>query len=157
MTATSPLTLTGTRLRDLFERLDGAVAEYYAELGLAGFKPRYTPVARVLRELGPSPIRAIADALDVTHSAISQTVARMADDGLVTLEPGADGRQRVVHATDRLRGFHTVMDAEWAATVAAMGELEAELSHPLTALLMEVERALDRRPFADRIRDAAAR
>ncbi|WP_371871428.1 hypothetical protein [Phytohabitans rumicis] len=44
-------------------------------------------------------IRALAGAVGVTHSAASQTVAQMAKAGYVTLEPGTDARQRIVHLT----------------------------------------------------------
>src|SRR5262249_36433404 len=64
----------GTRLRHLLELLEGDVAQVYADLGLAGFRSRYTPIVRILATAGPSAIRDLALAIGVTHSAASQTV-----------------------------------------------------------------------------------
>ena len=73
-----PLVLgLGTRLRHVLDLLDGDVARVYADLGLADYRPRFSPVARAIAALGPSSIRDIARAIGVTHSAASQTVAQM--------------------------------------------------------------------------------
>ncbi|MEH0985793.1 MarR family winged helix-turn-helix transcriptional regulator [Micromonospora sp. CPCC 205556] len=145
--------LLGTRLRHLLELLDGAVAASYADVGLPGFRPRFTPVIRALARTGPAAIRDLARATGVTHSAASQTVAQMAKEGLVTLAPGDDGRQRIVHLTGRAESLLLVLDAEWAATTEAAGRLEAELSYPLSRVVDEALAALGRRPMRERIAD----
>jgi DNA-binding MarR family transcriptional regulator len=145
----------GTRLRHVLDLLDGDVARVYADLGLAGYRPRFSPVVRALVMLGPSPIRDLARAIGVTHSAASQTVTQMSRTGLVTLEAGADARQRIVHLTGRARALLPVIDAEWAATGAAAAELDAELPVPLGEVLAAVLRAVQRRPMRERIADAA--
>ncbi|TDB78064.1 MarR family winged helix-turn-helix transcriptional regulator [Micromonospora sp. KC723] len=147
--------ILGTRLRHLLELLDHDVAAVYAGLGLPGFRPRYAPVLRTLVDTGPASIRALATATGVTHSAASQTVAQMARDGLVTLAPGADARQRVVRLTARARSLLPALDAEWAATAAAAERFEAELSYPLSRLVDEAVAALRRRPMRQRIADVA--
>ena len=151
-----PLVLgLGTRLRHVLDLLDGDVAQVYADLGLTGCRPRFSPVVRALVALGPSSIRDIARAIGVTHSAASQTVAQMTRGGLVTLEPGADARQRIVQLTDRARSLLHVIDAEWAATGAAVEEMGAELPVPLDEMLAAILRAMERRPLRERIADAA--
>ncbi|MFJ6200104.1 MarR family winged helix-turn-helix transcriptional regulator [Micromonospora sp. NPDC092111] len=147
--------LLGTRLRHLLELLDGDVAAVYADLGLPGFRPRYTPVLVALAGVGPTSIKTLAETTGVTHSAASQTVARMAKDGLVTLAPGADARQRIVHLTDRARELLPVLDAEYAATSAAARRFEAELPYPLSRLVDEALAALRRRSMRQRIADVA--
>ncbi|MGC5021993.1 MarR family winged helix-turn-helix transcriptional regulator [Micromonospora sp. DT47] len=147
--------LLGTRLRHLLELLDGDVAALYADLGLPGFRPRYTPVIRVLARTGPASIRDLAAATGVTHSAASQTVAQLTRDQLVTLAPGADARQRIVHLTERAESLLPVLDAEWSATTAAAARFEAELSYPLSRLVDEALDALRRRPMRQRIADVA--
>jgi DNA-binding MarR family transcriptional regulator len=146
--------LLGTRLSLLLDHIDSALAEVYADLGLPGFRPRFTPVIRVIAAGGGCSIRDIADATGVTHSAASQTVARMARDGLVTTGPGRDGRTRLVTLTERAQSLLPTLEAEYAATTAAAIELEGELSTPLSDLLDEVFAALDRRPMRQRIADA---
>jgi DNA-binding MarR family transcriptional regulator len=141
----------GTQLRTLLDRLDGDVASVYPELGLHDYRPRYSPLIRALVSGGAMPIRDLARAVGVTHSAASQTVTQMAQAGLVRLEPGTDARQRIVHLTDRAHALLPAITAEWSATVAAVADLDAELSMPLGDLVTEVLRALDRRPLRDRI------
>jgi DNA-binding MarR family transcriptional regulator len=146
-----PAELLGTRLRRLLDLLDGDVAAVYADLGLDGFRPRFTPIVRVLAASGPSSIRELAHATGVTHSAASQTVTQMANQDLVMLTPGQDARQRIVRLTPRAVQLLPTLDAEWAATSAAARELDVELSFPLSQLLDEALRALRRRPLRQRI------
>ena len=141
----------GTRLRHLLELLDGDVARIYAELGMAEFRPRFVPFVRTIVAQGPGPIRDLARAVGVSHSAASQTITQMARQGLVTLRSGADARQRIVHLTPKARSLLPLLDAEWTATEAAAAELEAELPFPLGELVEEAIRALRRRPFRERI------
>nr|WP_208407487.1 MarR family transcriptional regulator [Amycolatopsis granulosa] len=142
-------------MRHLLDLLDGDVAAVYADLGLAWFRPRFTPVVRLLAASGPQPIRDLAEAIGVTHSAASQTVAQMVKADLVTLSPGADARHRIVRLTRKAEELLPVLDAEWAATTAAAKEFEAELAHPLSRLVDEAIEALRTRPMRQRIADAA--
>ncbi|RZQ60815.1 MarR family winged helix-turn-helix transcriptional regulator [Amycolatopsis suaedae] len=141
----------GTRMRHLLEVMDGDIAKTYPHLGITDYRPRFTPVVRALVTLGPSSIKDLAKAVAVTHSAASQTVGQMAKSGLVTLEPGTDARQRIVHLTDRARDLLPLLDREWDATEAALRDLEAELPFSLTELVRATLDALERRPMADRI------
>ncbi|MEW1723718.1 MarR family transcriptional regulator [Streptomyces sp. NPDC093109] len=144
--------LLGTRLRLLLDRLEAGVAAVYTDLGMEGFRPRYTPVARTLAAAGgPRSIRELAAATGVTHSAASQTVAQMAKDGLVAVAPGRDARHRLVELTPKAEALLPALDAEWAATTAAATALEAELPYPLSRLIGETLAALDRHPMRDRI------
>ncbi|WP_248960046.1 MarR family winged helix-turn-helix transcriptional regulator [Sphaerisporangium perillae] len=147
--------LLGTRLRHLLDRLDAGVAAVYTDLGLDGFRPRYTPTLRTLATGGPSSIRDLGRAIGVTHSAASQTVAQLAKEGLVTLSPGADARQRIVSLTPKAESLMPLLDKEWTATSAAAAELDAELPYPLSRLIDETLEALNRRPMHARITTAA--
>jgi DNA-binding MarR family transcriptional regulator len=147
--------LLGTPLRHLLDLLDGDVAAVYTDLGLDGFRPRYTPVIRALAASGPNSIRDLARATGVTHSAASQTVAHLVKEELVVLTPGEDARQRIVHLTSKAERLLPVLEAEWVATTAAATEFEAELSFPLSRLVDEALDALRRRPMRQRIADIA--
>ncbi|SCG38898.1 MarR family winged helix-turn-helix transcriptional regulator [Micromonospora humi] len=143
----------GTLLRHVLDTLDADVAAVHARLGLTDYRPRYSPVLRVLVADGPLPIRDLATRVGVTHSAASQTVAGMRHAGLVTLTPGADARHRIVTLTDRARTLLPAVEAEWAATTAAVRRLDTELPVPLADELYAVLDALRRRPLRDRIAD----
>jgi DNA-binding MarR family transcriptional regulator len=143
----------GTRLRHLIELLDGDVAAVEEELGLTGFRPRYAPFLRTLAALGPSSIRRLAEVVEVTHSAASQTVAAMERQGLVSLSPGTDARQRIVDLAPHARALLPKLEQAWQATEAAGRELDAELPHPLSEVVIAAVEALQRKPLRDRIQD----
>ncbi|APU21698.1 MarR family winged helix-turn-helix transcriptional regulator [Actinoalloteichus sp. GBA129-24] len=147
--------LLGTRLRHLLELMEGDVAAVYADLGLADFRPRYTPIVWAVAASGGSSIRDLAAAVGVTHSAASQTVAQMAEDGLVVLTPGSDARTRIVGLTPKAERLLPRLRAEWQATTTAARALDAELSAPLSALVDEAIAAVRRRPMRQRIADVA--
>jgi DNA-binding MarR family transcriptional regulator len=146
-----PEDLLGTRMRHVLELMDGAVADLYRDLGLPGFRPRYTPILRILAAEGPRSIRDLATATGVTHSAASQTVAHLVKDGYLELRPGSDARHRIAHLTDRAREVLPILDREWQATNAAARELEAELPFSLSVLLTAITDALARRSFHERL------
>lgn len=148
----------GTLLRHVLELLEGDVARVYKELGLAEFRPRFSPVVRALVAEGPLPVRDLAESIGVTHSAASQTAAQMARAGLVThtTDP-TDARRRLIALTPEARALLPQITAEWEATRAAMAELDAELSMPLAQLLTEVAEAVRSRPLRDRIEAALQR
>ena len=150
-----PSRALGTELRALFEQMDADVGRALADLGLAGYRPRFSPVVRALTE-GPASVRDLAALTGVTHSAASQTVAQMSRSGFVTLEPGADARQRIVSLTEKTRGLLPLIEAEWTATTEASEALEAELPYPLRGVLAAIVEALERKPFRQRIEETEA-
>ena len=148
------LTGLGTQLRHVLDLMDGDIATVLGDLGVTGYRPRFSPVVRALVALGPVPIRELATAISVTHSAASQTVAQMRSRGLVVLRPGEDARQRVVHLTPKARDLLPKIEAEWAATASAAAEMDAELPFPLAELVPAIAAALRRRTFRRRITES---
>ena len=106
---TGAFTGLGTQLRHVLDLMENDISRILAELGLPDYRPRFSPIVRALVALGPMPIRELASAVSVTHSAASQTVAEMNRRGYVTLVPGSDARQRMVHLTDRARDRKSVV------------------------------------------------
>lgn len=145
----------GSLLRHLIELLDGDVEVAYREAGLV-YRPRYTPVVRLLTERGPSSIRAISTYAGITHSAASQTVSEMAKQGLARAETGQDGRERIIDLTDAGKALLPLLQRHWEATNAAADDLTLELGVPLLDILDQAIAALERRPFIDRIREKRA-
>jgi DNA-binding MarR family transcriptional regulator len=144
----------GTLLRHLLDLLDGDVQRAYDELGL-DYRPRYTPVVVALLDLGPSSIQDIAKAAHLTHSAASQTVAQMAEKGLVQVRAGRDLRRRVVHVGDKLERMLPALRRQWADAAAAAAALDAELPIGLADVAAAAIQALERDPFRTRMRMAA--
>jgi DNA-binding MarR family transcriptional regulator len=149
-----PARSLGTELRALFEQMDADVGRALADLGLAGYRPRFSPVVRVLAE-GPASVRDLAAATGVTHSAASQTVAAMVRSGWAAQRVGADARERIVELTDAARAALPAIRAEWEVTAAALAALDAELPYPLTTFVGDLRAALERVPFRARMASAA--
>ena len=142
-------------LHSLLAAMDRDIARVYDDRGVTGLRPsRYVvPLVR-LTYRGPMTIRQLADSVGVTHSAMSQTVAAMRREGLVrTVAGGGDARTREVTPTRKGRALVPLMEAEWRATEQALADLEAELPYPMSQVVRDVEAALARRSFHDRIAD----
>jgi DNA-binding MarR family transcriptional regulator len=144
----------GTQLRHLIELLDGAVQQAYVDAGL-DYRPRYTPVMRVLAQQPSATIGQLAELAGITQPAVTQTVALMKKEGLLLVASGEDGRQRVVRLSRQGAALLPRLQACWQATRHAAGSLDAELEFPLSACLAQAIAVLGQRSFGDRIRDAS--
>ncbi|QPI48488.1 MarR family transcriptional regulator [Massilia antarctica] len=144
----------GTQLRHLIELLDGAVLQAYVDAGL-DYRPRYTPVMRVLAQQQSATIGQLAELAGITQPAATQTVALMKTEGLLLVVAGGeDGRQRVVRLSPQGELLLPRLQACWQATKRAADSLDAELEFPLSACLAQAIAVLETRPFGERIRDA---
>lgn len=138
-------------LRLLLAAMDREIGRLYEERGLDAVRPRFVmPMIRLGRS-GPMTIRRLADELDVTHSAMSQTVSALRRDGLVRTVTGSDARTREVELTAKARELVPFLEAEWRATERAVAELEDEIPYALSQVVRDIEAALERRSFHDRI------
>ena len=140
-------------VRRLFDEMDADIARLYAEHGVSGVRTRFTIALIRLHHRGPLTVKELAEQVEVTHSAMSQTVTAMRAAGLVETAPGRDARNRQVALTAEGRALVPFLEAEWRATEDAFDELQAELPYPLTRVIEDMAGALRRRPFLDRIRD----
>ena len=145
----------GVLLRRLIDHLDGAVEQSYVDAGL-DYRPRFTPILRALLNGGPASLRALSYKTGVTHSAVSQTISQMVARGWISLQAGADGRERIATLTPFAMEQLPRLERCWAATEAASRSLDADLGQPLADILIEALAALDRRPFADRLAAASS-
>jgi DNA-binding MarR family transcriptional regulator len=149
-----PARALGTQLRTLFEQMDADVAVALAELGLDGYRPRFSPYVTVLVG-GPASVRELAAAVGVTHSAASQTVAAMVRGGWARQRVGTDARERIVELTDATVDALPAIRAEWEVTAAAMTALDRELPCSLARIADELTAALARASFRARMAAAA--
>ena len=138
-------------LKELLDGMDADIARLYAERGVHGVRPRFSMALIKLRHRGPVTIKELAALTGVTHSAMSQTVSGLRAEGLVTTEPGPDARTRRVALTAKGEEVVPFLEAEWRATEDAVAELEAEVPYPLTAVVRDLNAALERLSFHARI------
>ncbi|WP_254898156.1 MarR family winged helix-turn-helix transcriptional regulator [Kitasatospora sp. NA04385] len=138
-------------LRLLQDAIEADIARVYAEAPVEGLRSSFVLELLRLHARGPMTITELAESVRRTHSALSQKVAAMRRAGWVETLPGEDARSKKVALTPKAREVVGRLAAEWEATEAALAELEAELPYPLSRVVEDVERALARRSFHDRI------
>jgi DNA-binding MarR family transcriptional regulator len=131
--------------------MDADIGRLYAERQIDGLKPSFVMELLRLHACGPMTITELAESVERTHSALSQKVAAMQAAGWVRTVAGDDARSKQVTLTDKARGIVARLAAEWRATEDAVAEIEAEIPYPLTRVVADIERALERRSFHDRI------
>lgn len=141
-------------LRRLMQHIDEEIGRAYAEMPDAeGVRPAWVMELLRLDARGPMTIRALADSVGRTHSALSQKVAAMRKAGLVELTAGPDDRSRHVVLTERAGGLVDRMRAEWRATEETLAEIEGESPYPLSRAVADLEEVLARKGFYERLRE----
>jgi DNA-binding MarR family transcriptional regulator len=143
-------------LRLLQAAMDADIARIYTEAQIDGLKPSFVMELIRLHARGPMTITELAESVRRTHSAMSQKVAAMRAAGLVRTTAGADARSKKVTLTSKARRFINRLEAEWRATEAAIAEIEAEIPYPLSQVVTDIEQALQRKSFHDRIAEKLA-
>jgi DNA-binding MarR family transcriptional regulator len=138
-------------LRLLLEAMDADIARLYAEAQIDGLKPSWVLELLRLHAQGPMTIAELARSVERTHSAMSQKVAAMRTAGWVRTSAGTDARSKTVALTVKASRIVGRLAAEWRATEAAVAEIEAEIPYPLSQAVTDIEEALRRKSFHDRI------
>jgi DNA-binding MarR family transcriptional regulator len=138
-------------LHELLERLDAEIGRIYTDRDVKGLKPSYVRELLHLHTKGPMTITELAESVGRTHSALSQKVSSMRTAGLVRTVPGTDARSKNVALTAKAKKIVDLLAAEWRATEAAIAELEAEIPYAMAQVVRDVEAALARKSFHDRI------
>jgi DNA-binding MarR family transcriptional regulator len=143
-------------LRLLQAAMDADIARVYAEAQVSGLKPSWVMELLRLHARGSMTIAELAKSVQLTHSAVSQKVAAMRAAGWVRTATGADARSKKVTLTAKARRITGRLAAEWRATEAAIAEIEAEIPYPLSQVVTDIEKALQRKSFHDRIAENLA-
>jgi DNA-binding MarR family transcriptional regulator len=143
-------------MRLLFAAMDADIAAIYDAAHITGLKPSMVRELLRLHARGPMTVTELAASVQRTHSATSQKVAAMRAAGLVRTTAGADARTRKITLTAKARRIIGKLAAEWRATEAALAELEKEIPYPLSHAAADLEAALRRKSFHDRIAEKLA-
>ena len=138
-------------LKRLLGAMDDDIDIIYKERGIETVRPRFSMALIRLQRLGPMTVRELAAQINMTHSAMSQTVAAMKKDSLVESSPGVDARTRAIRLTAHGQSLVPFLEAEWRATEAAMQELNKEIPYALTQVVQDMQAALTKIPFRQRI------
>jgi DNA-binding MarR family transcriptional regulator len=143
-------------LRQLMTAMDADIDRIYTEAQVEGLKPSFVMELIRLHTRGPMTITELAESVQRTHSAMSQKVAAMRAAGWVRTTTGTDARSKKVALTTKARRIVARLAAEWRATEAALVELEADLPYPMSRVVADIEDALRRKSFHDRIAEKLA-
>lgn len=143
-------------LRLLQASMDADIARIYRTKRITGLKPSFVMELLRLHACGPMTITELAESVNRTHSALSQKVAAMREAGWVQTVEGDDARSKKVTLTDNARRIVGRLAAEWRATEAAIAEIETEIPYPLSRVVTDIEQALARKSFHDRIAEKLA-
>ena len=136
--------------------MDADIARIYAEAQITGLTPSMVMDLLKLHAHGPMTITELAESVQRTHSASSQKVAAMRAAGLVRTTTGTDARTRKITLTPKARRIVGKLAAEWRATEAAVADIENEIPYPLSQVVTDIEAALRRKSFHDRITEKLA-
>ncbi|CAN5462916.1 hypothetical protein BH11PSE9_BH11PSE9_22790 [soil metagenome] len=128
----TPRGCTNMKLRQLNRRV---TAHYDAIVGAAGLKnTQYTLLSHVVL-LGPIRPSDLASRMVLDASTLTRNLQPLVALGLVTIEPGADGRSRLVSATDAGIAKRIEMQRLWKqaqlALNARLGEARAAKLHEM--------------------------
>jgi DNA-binding MarR family transcriptional regulator len=141
----------------MLHAMDQDIASLYDDAGIKGLRTRFVgPLIQLSRHHSMT-IQELATAVDVTHSAMSQTAAAMRAAGFVDSAESSDGRTRRIQLSDRGREVLPFLTAEWRATEATVRELEAEIPYALSRVVKDINAALAGRSFKQRLNDNLAR
>jgi DNA-binding MarR family transcriptional regulator/GNAT superfamily N-acetyltransferase len=142
--------LLGSRLRKVAEALYAGVDEVYRRAGV-DLPSRCFPILFLLRDHGRLGISELAQKLGQTHPAVSQMSRKLLRHRMVRELPDPkDDRRRLLSLSAHGRTVMNRLEPVWKAIVAAAADLESD--HPLSQHLTAVDRALEARGFAARIR-----
>jgi DNA-binding MarR family transcriptional regulator len=143
-------------LARMLSAMDDDIAALYADTGMSGFRTKFTGPLIRLGRADSMTIGELADAMEVTHSAMSQNVAAMRRAGLVRDARSDDARTRRLRLTAKARALVPFLEDEWRATERTVMELDAEIPYPIAQVVRDIQAALARRSFAERLRDNLA-
>jgi DNA-binding MarR family transcriptional regulator/GNAT superfamily N-acetyltransferase len=142
--------LLGSRLRKVSEALYAGVDEVYRGAGV-DLPSRCFPILFLLRDHGRLGISELAQKLGQTHPAVSQMSRKLLRHRVVRESPDPeDDRRRLLSLSARGRAVMARLEPLWKAIAAAAADLE--LDHPFSQHLTAIDRALEARGFAARIR-----
>jgi DNA-binding MarR family transcriptional regulator len=141
----------GARLRRLSDRIDREADGLYSAFGI-DFEQRWFGIMNQLALNTSMSVSELAEALGITHVAVSQTRAALAERGLIaTTDDPSDARRRVLRLSASGRKLVKQLAPLWAALNAAARELDREAGNVAEAL-GRLEAALDKRALVARVR-----
>ncbi|WP_171745175.1 bifunctional helix-turn-helix transcriptional regulator/GNAT family N-acetyltransferase [Sphingomonas sp. AP4-R1] len=146
----------GSRLKRLAEKMQADVVKISERIGLAVQPGQYALLATLDLD-GPQTIGELTEALQLSQPAITRTVAKLSEMGLVEVaRRGRDQRHKTVALT--AEGEAAMARAKsllWPQIEGAVGDMLGDLAGPFLANLGHIEERMSERPLHRRAVEAA--
>lgn len=143
-------------LFQLLHAMDQEIEKLYTTRGRSVRSRSVGPLISLSRR-GPMSVKDLAIDREVSHSAMSQTVAGLTRDGLVRVDPGEDARTRIVSLTPEGEELLPLLRAEWRSTESVLRALDGEIAHPILRAVEAITAALAEKPFQERLEAAVTK
>jgi DNA-binding MarR family transcriptional regulator len=152
-----PHLFLGSRLKRLADQMQGDLTLVTQRAGLS-IQPGQYPLLATVDEQGPRTIGELAAVMQVSQPAVTRSVDRLVEAGLVEIERSeADRRQKVVTLSAAGRQLLERSQREiWPLVEAAVKAVVDDLSGPLLKQVGEIEARLAACPLSRRVAAAAA-
>ncbi|MEA3002572.1 MAG: hypothetical protein QOH81_1360 [Sphingomonadales bacterium] len=138
----------GSRLKRLAERMQGDVVRFAERAGL-DIQPGQYPLLTTIDQYGPQTIGGLTGALQLSQPAVTRSVARLIELGLVEMNrTRRDQRHKIISLTEL--GKAALVRSTllvFPRIEAAVAELLAGLAGPLLDQIAEIEGRLNERPL----------
>lgn len=139
----------GTRTRRLMEQLTTDSDKLYEEAGVP-FRVAYFYAMYAIVKFEQLTIADIAKLAGFSHSAVSQTIKRMAKDDIVETIATDDGRQKLVQLTTYGKSVRDTLLPIWSALENSMKDVMAESGHHLIECIDGLEDRLGKKSLYER-------
>lgn len=150
--------ILGTRMRRLSDYFLAEVNRVYQDQRI-DFEASWFPLFYILSEERsdrPHSIRALADRIQISHSAVSQLVTSLRRKELIRTRPcPGDGRVQLVELTEKGHQLLQKVKPIWSGLRSAMNEIADEDQETASLLrhLTALEKKFDEKRLSDRIAD----
>ncbi len=142
----------GTRMRRFMEQLTADSDRLYEEANLK-FRVSYFYAMYAVIRYEQLTIADIAKLAGFSHSAVSQTLKRMAKDDLVEAVATSDGRQKMIRLTEYGEEVRDKLVPIWAALEQSMKDIMTESGYNLVEAIAGLEERLKKKAFYDRVQN----
>jgi len=132
-------------------RLETDIERLYLRRGAPEMRARFAVPLLHLAQIERATIARLADAVGVTHSAMSQTVDAMGRFGWTATGRGRDGRIRVVELTDAGRAVLPALERVRRAVAQSLGDIDGSLPAAPSSLGLGLASALRQRSLYERV------
>lgn len=139
----------GKHLRQLSALIDKEAKQVYAARGIQ-FEQRWFGFLNQLVINGPMTVKAISEALGITHVSVSETRKSLHASGLIqSTASETDGRQKLINLSPEGIKLTETLSPIWAALSKSSEELNAEAGD-VSAALERLDLALKRKSLIAR-------